>query len=651
MKRDFTSDNLGRINKYIDEITVEGGVWDGVVDFFIGIVYEIAAFFNKLIASILSLFMEVEEPSGDELKWYYQVVIDKNEELKYQIGYIFEKANKEDQKYAKRGELLLTSGRDILKELNYLIEIATPDGISNIAKSKAPNIIISSILDDASAISEADLIAFCNGNVNVAYSSYLAAICDANNAVLDIDGMDMFLVILFNFKDVAVDTIVEYLNTGSGDTKRWISKQILSGADGFMTVKEIADRVGCDVETVEWYLEHGTLTGRPGFGTLTPGGTNNYTNNFNNEIALKNSLDQIIAEHVKIVYENDEVLAEYCKDNDLELEYIKAIRDDDYSGYEQKLYYENIGKILEKAGDSAEYKKNFDLHFSDAKKILGVIKDGNGIWEETTEEGKLLKKMWKNEILSDAEARKFLKTCCGYETVSADDIKLFRGVTDNINQLGGVTKVMGKSQQGLDAIAYWTADFTQEVDILDSVIESAEGNPSYTAALYNLRDKYTEKFQTTLEGAVVDLEKKMINKGVDAVLDTVPAVGIVETAIDIAGTVTGASGYTGAVMDLMTYPGMANQMLKAYNSSVEAVAAGDMGATENVRLNFTALKQTLSSYYDKSCDFYGGMISDAKADPQRLAYSRYMKDKVGEMELGKPFEYLSFDEYIDSYSI
>lgn len=77
----------------------------------------------------------------------------------------------------------------------------------------------------------------------------------------------------------------------------------------------------------------------------------------------------------------------------------------------------------------------------------------------------------------------------------------------------------------------------------------------------------------------------------------------------------------------------------------------NIGGTENVRLNFTALKQTLSGYYDKSCDFYGGMIGDAKADPQRLAYSRYMKDMVGEMELGKPFEYLSYDEYIDSYSI
>ena len=268
------------------------------------------------------------------------------------------------------------------------------------------------------------------------------------------------------------------------------------------------------------------------------------------------------------------------------------------------------------------------------------------VWsnKETTEEGKLLKKMWENKILSDAEARKFLKNCCGYDSVSASDIELFRGLTENINSLGGVTKWMGKTQKALDAVAYLTADFSQEIEMLDSVIENASSNPSYEAALRHLRQKYTNTFQTAFEGAVVKLEENTIEKGVDAVLDTIPGIGLAKMAIEFAGEVTGADDYTDAVVNLMAYPEVTKNMLDAYNNSVIAVAEG-RGSVNNVRLNFTAMKQALSDCFDKSADYY------SKKDPQRLAYAEYMKGKVDDMELGKAFEYLSFDEYIVKYSI
>lgn len=647
MKRDFTSDNLSRIDQYIDEMNDEKSIWDNIIQFFVmGLIPTIVSFFENLFSSILSLLIRNDDdPSGEEVKWYYQYVINKNEELRYLIGWIFKIANEADVEYAARGERLLTSGNEILKELKYLIEVATPEGISNIANSKAPEIIISSILDDESAVSDEDLIAFCNGDVSVVYSSYLKAICEANNAVLDIDGMDIFLVLLFKHSDIAVDTIIGYLNSSGGtNARKWITEQILNGSEGFATVQEIAERLGYDVETIERYLQYGTLTESVGYGELT----RNYAHNFENEVALKNGIDSIIAEHVQMVFENDELLEKYCNDMGINIEYFNAIRSDSYNAYEKSLFYENLGDVFSEACSSAEYQKNFDMNLSDVTKMIGVITKGQGIWESTTDEGKLWDEIVKKDgSIDEGKAAQFLLEYCGLEEVGSDELNLFGNLVENINGLGGASKIMSESQEWLNALAYWTTDYTQEVEMIDSLMQSAEGNSSYYAALYELRETYTNKCQATLEGAVVSIEEKLI-KGA---LKKVPGLEVVENVISLTGTLSGASGYTDAVMDLMTYPEMSNQMLAAYNDSVASVAAGDTTATESVRLNFIALKQTLSNYYDASCNYYEGMAGDAGADPQRLAYSRYMSDKVDDMEIGETFEFLSFEEFIDTYSI
>lgn len=640
-KRDFTSANLDNINEYLSAIPGDF-IWDYVISFFSkGLIPTIKSFFKNLIASIVSLIIGYDEPSDLELIVYYRHVMEKNDELKYKLKYIFEKANNEDKIYANRAELLLKSGDDILKELNYLIGVASPDKIAGIVNTTAPEIVISSILGMESAISDEDLENFCkNGG-----SNYINVVSDSNSALLEISGIDIFLVLLFKGKDIAIETIVAKLNASGGlYAKKWISQQILNGSEGFISVSEIAARVGCSEEVVRKYLESGTITDIGNTDGLLSGKTGEYNNAFINDVNIKNGIDQILAEHVQMVYSDEALLQKYCNEAGIDLERYKAMKSDGYSVYEENLYYENIGKILESACGSAEYKKNFDLKLSKTKEILGIIKDGKGIWEETTEEGKLLKKMWENKILSDAEARKFLKNCCGYDSVSASDIELFRGLTENINSLGGVTKWMGKTQKALDAVAYLTADFSQEIEMLDSVIENASSNPSYEAALRHLRQKYTNTFQTAFEGAVVKLEENTIEKGVDAVLDTIPGIGLAKMAIEFAGEVTGADDYTDAVVNLMAYPEVTKNMLDAYNNSVIAVAEG-RGSVNNVRLNFTALKQALSDCFDKSADYY------SKKDPRRLAYAEYMKGKVDDMELGKAFEYLSFDEYIVKYSI
>ena len=193
-------------------------------------------------------------------------------------------------------------------------------------------------------------------------------------------------------------------------------------------------------------------------------------------------------------------------------------------------------------------------------------------------------------------------------------------------------------------------DYSKEIELLDSVMASVDKDTTYYVALNSIKETYTNKFKTTLESAIVSFEQEMVKKGVNAVFKMVPGVGIVETAINLTGNVTGASGYAGTVTNLMAYPEITSQMLDAYNNSVAAVANGVEGATtDSVRLNFTMLKETLTSYYDLNCDFYEGFMDGCKKDPERLAYSQYMKNKVGEMELGQPFEFQTYEEFISAH--
>lgn len=637
--RDFTGDNLTEIESYIEELNDSSGTWDNAIVFFCNLVTCVNKFFFKLVQAIVSFFIETFALETGEVELYYKWVLEKNEELKTSINDIFKAANSKDKQFAAQGGKLLSGGNEILKELNYLISIASPENISNIANSVAPNIIIT-YAADSSTMSDEELIEFCNSNVNVSNSPYLEALCEANSSILDIDGMDLFLVMLFKGKDIGVQSIVDYLNGNGGtDARRWITEQILNGNDGFMTVSEITKRVGCDETMVLEYLKNGKFSHNTDF-------SKDPNNAFLNEVNIKNGIDQIIAEHVQMVYSDDKLLEQYCLDNDLDADCIKVMKKEGYSKYEERLYYENLGKLFESAGDSAEYKKNFDLKLSDAKKFIGLTCDGKSIWDETTPAGKELARMWKNDIFTEAEARKFLKTYCGYDVVTEDDANLFRNLTENVNSLGNVKKMIGKSQQGLDALAYWTADYTKEIELLDSVMASVDKDSTYYVALNKLKGEYTEKFQTTLEKAVESWEKDMVNNGINAVFKAVPGIGIVETAIGIVGEISDASGYTGTVVDLMAYPEITDQMLSAYNNSVAEVATGNIDATDSVRMNFTMLKETLSSYYDKNCKFYEGMKDGYKKDPAMLAYSQYMKSKIDGMELGQSFEFQTYEEYI-----
>lgn len=659
MKRDFTDDNFNQIKQYLNDADDENKVWDNVITFFVaGLIPSISSFFTKLISSIVSLFIRNDnEPSGEELKWYYNHVVEENEKLRHCLKQVFDKANGADAQYAQRGEKLLSSGREILKELEYLIEIATPNSISNIAKSKAPNIIISSILDETSAITDEDLIAFCKGDVKVDFWSLLT---EANQAILDVDGMDMFLVILFNYKDIAVDAIVAELNKeGNSKLKSWISDNILNGSEKFVSVQEIAERVGCSQEVVRQYLISGSITTIDlGYGKIEIGNPKFGDGNLMEVEAdlkrISSEIDTILAQQLKDVTSDKEYLQEYCDEFNLDIKQVEAVLSEEFSAYEKELYLKNIAPIIEEVGGYIEHKEEFDLHLSDAKNMIKSFNTNKKFLEKTTDAGKLWDEVYKKDKYDDEKIRELLEKHCGYKDVSAKDINIFKGLHSNIEGLGGVAKVFTRGQEISDALAYMTADFSQEISVVDKLIECAdpENNPSYVVALNELKDGYENQYRKVLVDTQIEsFEKMLINEGIDAVLNKVPAVGIVETATKLVGEATGANDYTGTIVDLMAYPGMTSQILETYNASVEAVAGGDPSAIESVRVNFVTLKQTLSSYYDKCEVYYEGMKGDVKANLQRSAYAGYMKDQIDNMELGEPFKVLSFNQYIEQNSI
>lgn len=651
-KRDFTDENLSRIQKYLDEVTREEVVWDRVFSHFDQTIQAAASVLRNLARAIVSIFIKFDgDISSREIESYYKTVLSKNKELRSCLKTIFDNANAEDVRYAAHANRLLDSGNEILTELNYLISVATVDGITGILNSTAPNIVLEYPEDLLNSISDEELIAFCkSNNVSLVNSDYWDALVAANSAVTSVDGVDMFLVILFKGMDISVDVIADELSRGGGvNTKNWIIKQMLDGKEGFMSVGEIAEQLGYDKETIRTFLENGNMPLISGssnadkFKQIAPMSAMDFAKQ--NE--LKAKIDQIIAQHMQRVYSEDALFEQYCADNGLDAEYIRSLRADGYNSYEKQLYYKNLGKVLEAAGGSDEYRKQFDFKLSSAKKMLGTIKKEKGVYESLFESGKEYKHMGENDILSDTEIRNFLKTYGGYDKVTKDDITLFRDVSDSVEGIGGASKIVGYSKNALDAIAYWSADFSRENEILDSLMASAKAdNPSYYAALAELKTKYTDKFQTTLNETAVNLEKELITKGIEVVTNKVSAVAIAQEVIDVAGVVTGANGYTDAVMDLMTYPEMTSQMMEAYNNSVAEVAAGNEEAVVNLRLNFTALKETMTSYYDVSCKYYSGGIGGIGADYDHLNYSKYMAKEVGKLELGQTFEFMSYNEFI-----
>ena len=546
-----------------------------------------------------------------------------------------------------------------MKEIEYLIEIATPNGISNIAQSKMPNIIISSILDDKSEISDKDLIAYCKGNVKV---DFLQLLTEANQAIMDVDGMDMFLVILFNYKDIAVDAIVAELNKeGNAKIKSWISNNILNGSENFISVQEIAERVGCSPEIVRQYLLSGNITTHDiGNGKLEVGKPNYKDGNLIEiEADLKrisSEIDTILAQQLKNVTSDKKYLQDYCDEYNLDIKQVEAVLSGEFNAYEKELYMKNLAPIIEEVGGYVEHKENFDLHLSDAKNMIKSFNTNKKFLEKTSDVGKLWDEVYKDDKYNEAKIRELLKEYCGYDKVSKKDINTFKGLHSNIEGLGGVAKVFSRGQEISDALAYMTADFSQEISVVDKLIECAdpEKNSSYVAALYELKYEYSHQYREVLVDTQIEsLEKMLINEGIDAVLKKVSPIGVVETATKLVGEATGANDYTGTIVDLMAYPGMTSEILETYNASVAAVANGEDGATtDSVRVNFVTLKQTLSSYYDKCEAYYEGMKGNTnKADLQRSAYAKYMKDEIDGMELGQPFEVLSFNQFVEENSI
>lgn len=620
MIRDFRPETKETMLQYIEEMK-DDSLWGAVKDFIGDLWLEIKHFFKY------TLFGSKPD-SKEELEKYHQEVADKADALAEEVNSIFELANEEDANFAARAAVLNQSGQELLSVLKQYTGMATPSGI--VAILSPPSMggvdgVDVAIVTQEPEISDMELAAFSQ---TASTGEYYRSIVNVQDAVVGMDLGTAFLIALFNHDDILLNELLN--GDRGGELRRLVRKMMLDEGNGLISASQIAKELGVSETLVNYYLRNGTLSRftRGRAHTMDYSGFNEAMDKY-----IRESLDTIMA---------DKALCEkFCAELGLDQGTVDAILNGNINEYSVKLYKESIIKSLQDVCSSMEIKL-----FPDTKKILSGLNDSYKLMT-AGDKSDTLKKIWGNGIMSDAEARDFLKTYCGFEEVSGDAVKALRNITGAMNTSKEISGYIKKGQQAIDMLDYWLSDYSGELDMLDRLMEANSDNPEYVLALTEIREEYSNKFAGTLDKAI----ETIVEKGVSAAKKEVPLLGVAETAINLGGQITGVKGHTDAAEHILAYASICPESVDAYDKALQTLktAPTDEKALNQVRSTFSMMKQTLTDYYDAQIEYADGYIFNIGRDESYQAYLRYQKNKIENLRLGDDFTAISYESFMEKY--
>lgn len=627
MKRDFTEETQNEILKCADEIE-RGFFWksigDGVWEIYCNLM---KIFYGGSRAKVMAL--------KDLWDIYYSSVIEaKNTSIK-KINGIFEGARAADHDFAVRARNRAADGEYLLEELKKLTDIAENRTLEKIG--------IFAPLTLSLKISDAKLMDWLK---ETSYTSlgYRSAVEYTSDCVLSMGVTTAMLVSVFHYKDILKS---DAFNTPTGAVVLNTFKQdILNGTCPYITISQIAQKLGLTEEEVRRTLDNSYASS-----------LKNYDKEFSyensNEVLLKQMgnrqrCDELLKQELELLFSDEEQFEELCKQYAIDYtpENAVAVLNGEVDGYAVGLYQSTIMSTLETCVERQDVTVYPD-------EVKNIIKAYGFVYQTAYRDGVDLSNLSDEEIV--VKITEYLKTEMGYKEVSARDIELCGLSTELLRGLDEVDKAAGYTKDGVELLSYLVADYSNEMQLLDSIENVGAKSPEFQTAINNIRTIYTDKACTIVSEAA----KEVLVKGSEKVAESItaellPSMKIVELGISVAGNISGLTGYTDAAQDVIGYSMVCPELIDIYDNAVKAAAEDgyNQESMVNVRNAFSMMRQSLLSYYDKQINYSEGyLLGAAGSDKDYQSYIKYERAKLESLQLGQEYEPISYSTYKKKFGI
>lgn len=625
MKRDFTYETQQAILKYADD--VEHGIsWKSIGDGLLDIYHNLKIFLSGGAKAAAS---------KEEWERYYSSVIEAKDYSVRKINKIFEGARNADHDFAIRARNRVADGEYLLAELEKLTDIAENCALERMG-TLAP-------LTLSLKISDAKLM---NWLKETPYTSlgYRSAVSYTSECFLSMGITTAMLTSVFHYKDILKTDV---FNTPNGNAILNAFKQdILNGTCPYITIPQMAQRLGLTEEEVRRILDNSYANRSRDYDMKFSYGESKET--LSKKIEYQKKCDRLLKQELELLFSDEEQFEEFCKQYAIDYtpETATAVLNGEVDGYTVGLYQSTIMSTLETCVD----RQDVTVYPNEVKDF---IKAYGFVYQTSYRDGVDISNLSDKEIV--AKITEYLKTEMGYKEVSARDVKLCELSTKLLHGLDEVDKVGGYTKDSVELLSYLVADYSNEMQLLDSIEQVGANSPEFQTAMNNIRTIYTDKASTI----VGEVAKEALVKGSEKVAESItsellPSMKIVELGISVAGNVSGLSGYTDAAQDVIGYSMVCPELVDIYDNAVKVAAEEgyDQPSMVNVRNAFSMMKQSLLSYYDKQIKYSNGyLLGVSGSDKDYQSYIKYERAKLESLQLGQEYEPITYSTYKEKFGI
>ncbi len=568
------------------------------------------------------------------------------------VNSAFTEARDIDKETALKGEYLLQSGKALLDKLMVLTELATPERLSEVLTHPAfihehtidgedrisVGVVINSKIP---AISDNDLIAAVKLMSDSEFSEMLS---HASDAICKMSFGDAFLIALFQHKEILKDQIVEIL-TGEeySGYRSVIIDQIFDNADGYDTVESIAAELGLTIDETKYFLKNGNLLNYRS--DLTFKGRDDIA--LLREAKLNGMHEKIIQRNFERMIKDDDMFRAFALKAGVDETVLKAVLDGKYDGYMKRVYQATTARTLEKICNEQEVV----IYPQKIEKWMGVIQKGIGAVDggEMNKSLKKIQGLLNDNKSADKDILEFLNKYCGSDGVRFDgnDVKAFAMLAKGWGKVGTGSKYLGDLQKATDYITRWTADYEGELRMVDDLLELNGDNPEFKQALLDLKREYESRSQRIYNDAI----DAIVEEGIDAAFRTYKPLKLAETAISLAGEITGSKGYANAAQQTISLSLVSSEAVEQYRTALTAVKNGNTSPEmlSSLRTSFAFAKQSMHDYYLAQAEYYKGFILDTGSSPRMVEYLEHEAFRIDNYEIGESFDPMSYQEFLTTF--